>query len=509
MHKLKLLVLFTVLALTGCGGGSDISQSGGTSGSGDSASTLSQSPVDQVLVPSQGQVVSQLVDAVAEGVSYKSTAADGSTLEGKTNALGQFITFPGGNTEFKIGSVNLGTWYEPSQSNGSICQLRQLSYGQTACASISSITTAQILLSLNASSTPFHVLIPESTSLLGCPEDAGFLTTNKITVSTQQAADHITDSSNRVDVQKQIASLLFNIPLADIDKAIVGANYIYNNFGVGAEAETTCTGYAGGHAGVDIQTKDVARTATADRNVYSLTNGEVLEIEPGSGFVFIKATINVNGTNEDVKIGYLHLRSISVAKGDPVTKGQKIGVQGNKGIKNIAINDTNTDEHVHVEIRAGTAPTGAACGASPKDKVGSLDPQKYFAAIVGGTTPRWIASMTTAGVSQSVEFESTLPEGDFTATGREIFVDGTCTLTSELSISGQKNGRAINIKVDTITALKACPNGTHTSGQGFERNYVAEYSEGTISITSVDRCDITVPSTNPPGCFNFASFKKQ
>ncbi|MBW6520872.1 MAG: peptidoglycan DD-metalloendopeptidase family protein [Desulfoarculaceae bacterium] len=473
-----------------------------TASPGESASVLSPSPVDQVLIPEQGQVVSQFIDAVAEGVSYTSTADDGSTFEGKTSALGEFITFPGGNTEFKIGNVNLGTWYEPSESNGSICLLRQLSYGQTYCSSLSSTMTAQILLSLNAAPNSYHVLIPEGTSLLGCPEDAGFLTTNVITVSKQQAADHIIDASNRVDVQKNIAALLFNIPLADIDKDKVGAKSTYNGFKESPDPQMVCRGYDDGHAGVDFYTKDVAGESTAERDVYSLTDGVVVGVVPAKGYIFIKTTIKVDGTDEDVKINYLHLRDIFINIDDPVTKGQPIGIQGNLGLGYKA-SDTNTAEHVHVEIRAADR-TGAACGAS-----GSLDPQKYFAAIVGGTTPRWIARMTNAGVVQSLEFESSLPEGDFVASGREILVEGTCTLTSELSISGQKNGRTINIKTDTITASHACASGTHTSGQGFERNYVADYLGDTILINSVDQCDIIVRSTNPYGCFNFESFERE
>ena len=195
-----------------------------------------------------------------------------------------------------------------------------------------------------------------------------------------------------LEVRKRIAALLFRIPLADIDKDAVGANYDYNNFGEDAEAAATCTGYAGGHAGTDMQTKDVEGAATADRGVYALTAGEVLSTDVATGRAFIKSTMLVEDVSAEVKLGYLHLRSIAVNPGDRVAMGAGIGVQGNLGL-GLAKTDTTTREHVHVEIRAGSAPTGAACGASPKDemgnaKFGALDPQKYFAAIVEGAASK-------------------------------------------------------------------------------------------------------------------------
>ena len=197
---------------------------------------------------------------------------------------------------------------------------------------------------------------------------------------------------SRSVVQRQIAALLFNIPLADIDKELVGANYDYNNVGEDPEAETTCTGYAGGHAGTDMQTRDVEGLATADRDVSSLTGGEVLSTDTANGRVIVGATIALGPVSEEVKIGYLHLRSVAVNRGDKIAKGARLGVQGNLGL-GLEAADTTTREHVHVEVRAAAAPNGPACGAAPRDangnaRLGALDPQKYFAAIV---RPGWNA----------------------------------------------------------------------------------------------------------------------
>lgn len=498
MHKLSSIMLIIALVLFGCGG-SDDTQTGEVA----DTDFVHDSPIDQVLVPEQGQVVSQFVDAVAEGVPYKSDSGVGSTCEGKTSALGQFITYPGGKTEFRIGNVNLGTWYEPNQSNrnGSIVQLRQLSYGQTTCSSLNPTTTAQILLGLNAHPNFFHVKIPDNQTLFGCPQESNFLSQNNINVTTQQASDHTSDTSNRIDVKRQIAYLLFGIDTT-IDN--VGVDDNYNNFGAPRPSNVSeggCNGYVGGHAGVDFLTKDAAK---AERDVYSLTDGEVVDTNDGNGRVTVRTMLNVDGANEEVKLIYLHLRPVSVTKGT-IKKGEKIGVQGNKGVPGVSASDTTSKRHVHLEIRSGTASDMAACGASS-----SLDPHKYFAAIVGGgATPRWIASMANYGIAQELEFESFLPEGDFTATGRETLVSGTCALTSELSVSGRKNGRSLTLKTSTITTRKGCQDGTLTSEYGFERNYVGEYLGDTITITSVDQCDFLYRRSNPYECFNFMSFNKQ
>jgi murein DD-endopeptidase MepM/ murein hydrolase activator NlpD len=198
--------------------------------------------------------------------------------------------------------------------------------------------------------------------------------------------------AERTATQRKIAALLFGIALADIDEPHIGANYDYNHFGEDPEPENTCDGYAGGHAGTDMQTKDVEGVSTADRQVFSLTGGEVVGVDVANGRVFIKTTVGMlrereleARKTETVQLGYFHLRQIFVKPGDTTAAGTPLGIQGNLGL-GLATSDTTTREHVHVEVRAGNASVGAACGAAPRDgtgsaKNGALDPQRYFEAI--------------------------------------------------------------------------------------------------------------------------------
>ena len=404
------------------------------------ADIISASPVDSTLTPESDQVISQLVDTTVEGLQYTSTSGAGSIYTGTTNHIGQFITYPGGNTQFHIGDVNLGGWYEPvsntDNTEGTIVKLPQLTYNQTSCSSTNAETTAQILLGLNSYKNSYHITIPESKTLQGCPQDQSFIS-NNTTISIADATSHITASIDRTDIQKKIASELFNIPLADINKTSIGVNYNYNNYGVGDEGDSTCTGYAGGHAGVDFQTKDTAGTATADREVYSLTDGKVVKTDTGNGRVIISTTLIINGTPENVKIGYLHLRRIDVAEGDIITKGSNIGIQGNLGL-GLKKSDTTTQEHVHVEIRSNDAPTGAACGAAPSGHVGSLDPLNYFAAIVGGSTQTILNCQTRTTDSICENFNGSLNKG----AGFNI------TYTPTESSKGLKFGKNIDSRVE-------------------------------------------------------------
>ena len=180
--------------------------------------------------------------------------------------------------------------------------------------------------------------------------------------------------------------MLFAIPPADIDKPQIGTSHAYNNFGEDPEARTTCTGYAGGHAGTDMQTKDVEGAATADRGVFSLTDRKVLRIDTAIGRVFVASTLVVEGRLIDVTVGYLHLRSIAVRPGDRLVRGSLLGIQGNLGL-GLPATDTTTREHVHIASAPPRHPPGAACGASPADArgkalFGALDPPPFFAVIV-------------------------------------------------------------------------------------------------------------------------------
>ena len=454
-------------ATASCGGGA----SDGVGGAGIQLNaleprTIGPSSVDSAPLPGPGQVVSQLLDAAVGGLPYASTSAAGGTYVGKTNSIGQFLAYPGGVTSFQIGSVNLGNWHEPAITEGgggSVVQLSGLDYGQSSCASPDANSTARILSSLNSTGNSYQQLIPTSATLRGCPSTADFFVQNGLSTSAAQASAHISQTESRVEVQRKIAAALFSIPLSDIDAASVGANYTYNDYGANPEDEKTCTGYANGHAGVDFQTKDVAGSLTADRDVYFLTDGKVLKTDSTNGRVIVSAKIAVNSATEDVKIGYLHLRTINVVEGVSYRKGEKLGIQGNLGL-GLKSTDTTSQEHVHVEIRSADAPTGAACGANPKDRIGTLDPLQYFAAIVSessaGTPTATSLTFSRSPIAKLVVTFSIDMQPTFFTTGNYVPAinrEGIWTdpRTFTIEFSSFTPGGAITLKAEGFVATQS------------------------------------------------------
>ena len=150
-------------------------------------------------------------------------------------------------------------------------------------------------------------------------------------------------------------------------------NHDYNDYGCTVPRwEGQCKGYDGGHSGWDVQTHTVALNETADEEFYSLTAGVVTDLREGDFNTFSFIAI----FDGQMTIFYLHAREISndilEAFKDPDVKarvevGTCLGIQGNTGLGTHQ-NDTNTAEHVHIEVRKGEH-TGSACGA-----VGSINP---------------------------------------------------------------------------------------------------------------------------------------
>jgi len=170
--------------------------------------------------------------------------------------------------------------------------------------------------------------------------------------------------------QKNMASVLFGIPINSIEDSNLGANYNYNNWGAGSS--NTCNGYQGGHAGVDIQTKDVAGNKTANRQFYSLSKGNVITAGGGD-----YNTIAVYNSETNRTTIYLHARTVNVRTG-PVNIGDVLGVQGDTG--------SPGSEHVHIELREGRK-TGPACGAiSTIDPTLLMDDPEYINNTCRGAT---------------------------------------------------------------------------------------------------------------------------
>ena len=176
-----------------------------------------------------------------------------------------------------------------------------------------------------------------------------------VTAASVCTADTIQD--NRV-----IATYLFGIPANLIDSDGTGANYNYNNWkdSPGIHKNGKCDAYDGGHSGIDLQTKDVAGTKTANRKFFSLSKGVVIK---AGGDKY--NTIAIYDETLDVTSLYLHARNVDVAIGQTVEVGVKLGIQGSTGAYDA--------EHVHFEVRKGKN-SSYACGAIDSD---NLDPALY------------------------------------------------------------------------------------------------------------------------------------
>ncbi|MEK7991609.1 MAG: M23 family metallopeptidase, partial [Thiotrichaceae bacterium] len=150
--------------------------------------------------------------------------------------------------------------------------------------------------------------------------------------------------------EQKIAAALFNIPIDKIDSSS-GANYSYNPWknNPGSIADNAC-GYIGGHTGIDMQTKDVAGAATADRNYYAVAPGQVIAI--GTDRV---GTVAVYDSANDITVLYLHTRTTLVTENTTVKVGNILGIQGDAAFPGA--------EHVHLETRQGKH-VKAACDSN-------------------------------------------------------------------------------------------------------------------------------------------------
>jgi hypothetical protein len=138
--------------------------------------------------------------------------------------------------------------------------------------------------------------------------------------------------------EQKIAAALFNIPIDKIDSSI-GANYSYNPWkNRPSSISSTACGYINGHTGIDMQTKDVAGAATADRYYYAVSPGQVIS---AGGDAY--GTVAVYDSVEDITVLYLHSRRVLVTNNTIVKVGDILGIQGDTGSPGA--------EHVHLETR--------------------------------------------------------------------------------------------------------------------------------------------------------------
>ena len=125
----------------------------------------------------------------------------------------------------------------------------------------------------------------------------------------------------------------------------------------------------GGHSGWDVQTKTVQGPHTADEIFYSLTSGKVTKRDDAIGLI---AVYNKKSNKTTL---YLHARKI-IERGEDVEVGSILGIQGNLGL-GYDLSDTNSDEHVHIEVQEGRSEK-YSCGASIYARRTDLDPINYL-----------------------------------------------------------------------------------------------------------------------------------
>ena len=151
-------------------------------------------------------------------------------------------------------------------------------------------------------------------------------------------------------------------------------NHDYNDYGCTVPRWAgQCRGYDGGHSGWDVQTETVKWDDTADEDFYSLTAGVIRDLREGDFDTFSFIAI----FDGQMTIFYLHAREISNDIKEAfnnrniieprVEVGTYLGIQGNTGLGKDK-DDTNTAEHLHIEVRKGDHKK-SACGA-----IQSIDP---------------------------------------------------------------------------------------------------------------------------------------
>ena len=149
-------------------------------------------------------------------------------------------------------------------------------------------------------------------------------------------------------------------------------NHEYNGYGCNLTWEQNGElVYDGGHAGWDVQTKNVVIDKSIDVIFYSLTDGTVITATEGDD-----DTASVIAIYDGVMTTlYLHARKVSVNKDEFVSAGDPLGIQGDTGEAG--------GVHVHIEVKEGVhelASPGAGLSQAPsqKPRYPNIDPIPYL-----------------------------------------------------------------------------------------------------------------------------------
>ncbi len=183
-----------------------------------------------------------------------------------------------------------------------------------------------------------------------------------------------------VTIEDPIKQQTIKATLYNIAKAAVASNTAHDYNGYGhcpdpsdcSPTSSQTSGYYGGHSGIDFD-----YTNDNNRAFYSLTAGQVVAAGSQS-----YSEVAVYNATDDRTVLYLHANSIAVSVGNAVSVGTQLGTQGKAGV---------TGEHVHVEVRAGSAVVGSG-GAGATVSPTNIDPINYlYDSIVNASTtaPDW------------------------------------------------------------------------------------------------------------------------
>jgi len=209
--------------------------------------------------------------------------------------------------------------------------------------------TINVTASINGVSEQKHIDIYPYGTVVTSVDNAG-------------VAAHCGDKADAT-YNQTIACYLFNKPYSTLDVAGTGVNYNYNNWGDNASL------YGGiGHAGIDMQTKNVAGGNTSNNlePFYSITNGKVIAAENGTTY----NRVAVYDSSKDISIIYLHASQIDVAIGDIINVGDQLGIQGAQG--------SSDAWHVHFEVKQGQT------SSASYNKNGTLSPISNIFPYLGG-----------------------------------------------------------------------------------------------------------------------------
>lgn len=147
--------------------------------------------------------------------------------------------------------------------------------------------------------------------------------------------------------KNKLAEVLFDLEEGSADAE---THHDYNDYGDHHNKTINGIRYIGGHAGWDVQTKNVAGTNTANEPFHSLTTGRVIRADEGT--FKQSSVIAVYNEMDKTTVLYLHAREVDVYEGQLVAVGSPLGIQGNTGL-GTKESDINTAEHVHIEVQSG------------------------------------------------------------------------------------------------------------------------------------------------------------